>query len=103
VDDFGTCYSSLSYLQRFRYGELKSDRAGVRGLALDDARASGESILRLASRLGSGGVAGGVETADQLARRRALGCPHGQGYWFAKPLDVPAVEALLRSGANLPN
>jgi predicted signal transduction protein with EAL and GGDEF domain len=103
VDDFGTGYSSLSYLQRFRYDELKIDRSFVRDLALDDSRAIVETILQLASHLGIGVVAEGVETADQLARLQELGCPHGQGYWFAKPLDVPAVEALLRSGANLPN
>ncbi|HUP23094.1 MAG TPA: EAL domain-containing protein, partial [Thermoanaerobaculia bacterium] len=103
MDDFGTGYSSLSYLQRFRYDELKIDRSFVHDLALDDSRAIVETILQLASHLGIGVVAEGVETAEQLAHLQELGCPLGQGFWFAKPLDVPSVEALLTSGASLPS
>jgi diguanylate cyclase (GGDEF)-like protein/PAS domain S-box-containing protein len=103
VDDFGTGYSSLSYLQRFRYDSLKIDRSFVRDLALADSRVIVETILSLANHLGIGVVAEGVETEEQLARLRQLGCPLGQGFWFAKPLDARAAGALLGAGARLPN
>ena len=86
IDDFGTGYSSLSYLQRFRYDELKIDRSFVSDIAGADSLAIVETILSLASHLGIGVVAEGIETAEQLAHLRSLGCPHGQGFWFAKPL-----------------
>jgi diguanylate cyclase (GGDEF)-like protein/PAS domain S-box-containing protein len=100
IDDFGTGYSSLSYLQRFRYDSLKIDRSFVRDIGvLGDSRTIVETILSLASHLGIGVVAEGVETEEQLARLRAMGCPHGQGFWFARPLDVQGTEALIVSGA----
>jgi diguanylate cyclase (GGDEF)-like protein/PAS domain S-box-containing protein len=100
IDDFGTGYSSLSYLQRFRYDELKIDRSFVRDIEVADSLAIVETILSLASHLGIGVVAEGVETEEQLARLRTLGCPHGQGFWFAKPLEVEAAEALLASNVR---
>jgi diguanylate cyclase (GGDEF)-like protein/PAS domain S-box-containing protein len=103
IDDFGTGYSSLSYLQRFRYDELKIDRSFVRDLAFEDSRVIVETILQLASHLGIGVVAEGVETAEQLAHLQQLGCPLGQGFWFARPLDSDGAGALLGAGLVLPN
>ena len=98
IDDFGTGYSSLSYLQRFRYDSLKIDRSFISDIEKTrDSAAIVETIVSLASHLGIGVVAEGVETADQLERLRTMGCQLGQGYWFAKPLDVPATEALIAS------
>ena len=65
---------------------LKIDRSFVSDIAGADSLAIVETILSLASHLGIGVVAEGIETAEQLAHLRSLGCPHGQGYWFAKPL-----------------
>src|SRR5688500_9446058 len=80
IDDFGTGYSSLSYLQRFRYDSLKIDRSFVSGIeGAGDSLAIVETILSLASHLGIGVVAEGVETAAQLARLRGMRCPLGQG------------------------
>ncbi|HSD79140.1 MAG TPA: EAL domain-containing protein, partial [Solirubrobacteraceae bacterium] len=100
IDDFGTGYSSLSYLQRFRYDSLKIDRSFVHDIEVQDSRVIIETILALASHLGIGVVAEGVETGEQLDRLRKLGCPLGQGFWFARPLDPAAAEQLLASNAT---
>jgi EAL domain-containing protein (putative c-di-GMP-specific phosphodiesterase class I) len=98
VDDFGTGYSSLSYLQRFHYDSLKIDRSFVSQVdSPGESRAIVETILNLANSLGIGVVAEGIETADQVDHLRKMQCPHGQGYWFSRPLAVPAAEELLAS------
>ena len=96
LDDFGTGYSSLSYLQRLPVDILKIDRSFVAGVAKstqDSALARG--ILTLGQTLGLETVAEGIETAEQLAALRELGCQLGQGYYFARPLGPTAVDALL--------
>jgi EAL domain-containing protein (putative c-di-GMP-specific phosphodiesterase class I) len=96
LDDFGTGYSSLSYLQRLPVDILKIDRSFVAGVAKsteDSALARG--ILTLGQTLGLETVAEGIETAEQLAALRELGCQLGQGYYFARPLGPAAVDALL--------
>jgi len=96
LDDFGAGYSSLSYLQRLPVDILKIDRSVVAGVARsteDSALARG--ILTLGQRLGLETVAEGIETAEQLAVLRELGCQLGQGYYFARLLGPAAVDALL--------
>jgi diguanylate cyclase (GGDEF)-like protein/PAS domain S-box-containing protein len=101
IDDFGTGYSSLSYLQRFHYDSLKIDRSFVSQLGSPgDSRAIVETILNLANSLGIGVVAEGIETADQVDHLRKMQCPHGQGYWFARPLTAPAAEELMESSPS---
>jgi diguanylate cyclase (GGDEF)-like protein len=98
IDDFGTGYSSLSYLQRFHYDELKIDRSFVSQLGSPgDSQAIVETILNLANSLGIGVVAEGIETAEQVDHLRKMNCPHGQGFWFSRPLTVPAAEELMAS------
>ena len=98
IDDFGTGYSSLSYLQRFHYDQLKIDRSFISQLSSrGDSRAIVETILNLANSLGIGVVAEGIETADQVDHLRKMQCPHGQGFWFSRPLNVPAAEELMAS------
>lgn len=99
IDDFGTGYSSLSYLQRFQYDTLKIDRSFVSGMEPGtDSQAIVETILSLASNLGIGVIAEGIETAEQMIKLRDLDCPQGQGFWFARPLDSVMVEELLGGG-----
>jgi diguanylate cyclase (GGDEF)-like protein/PAS domain S-box-containing protein len=96
VDDFGTGYSSLSYLQRFSYDTLKIDRSFISGMESEgDASGIVQTIVALARMLKINVVAEGVETSVQLKRLREIGCSHAQGFWFSKPVDRAATQALL--------
>jgi diguanylate cyclase (GGDEF)-like protein/PAS domain S-box-containing protein len=100
VDDFGTGYSSLSYLQRFSLDHLKIDRSFVSNIG-SDAGENAEivrTIVTLAHHLGMDAVAEGVETAEQLALLKDVGCQLVQGYLFAKPLDEEGADRLLAAG-----
>jgi diguanylate cyclase (GGDEF)-like protein len=97
LDDFGTGYSSLSYLKRFPVDTIKVDRTFVAGLGTDaDDSAIVEAIIGMAQALGMDVIAEGVETAEQLEHLRALGCPHVQGYLFARPLSAENLTSHLR-------
>ena len=90
MDDFGTGYSALSYLRNFPFDKIKIDRSFINGLGQRDAEAIVELISRLGARLDMATVAEGVETEEQLAKLRVLGCSEAQGYLFSRP--VPAAE-----------
>lgn len=96
LDDFGTGYSSLSQLHRFPFDTLKIDRSFV--MDMDKASENEEivkTIITLGHALHMNVIAEGVETAEQAAHLRDLGCELGQGYFFARPLPVAAASALL--------
>lgn len=98
IDDFGTGYSSLSYLRRFPVDVLKIDRSFV--MALDGDEGTGaivRAITSLARALGMEVTAEGIETAEQLAQARAIGCGRGQGFYFSPPLPSDAMDELLRN------
>ncbi|MBI4969016.1 MAG: PAS domain S-box protein [Rhodospirillales bacterium] len=93
IDDFGTGYSSLSYLHRFPFDVLKIDRSFVSTMRLrHQNQVIVRAIIWLAQTLGMTVVAEGVETAEELALLRELGCNYAQGYYFSRP--VPEAEAL---------
>ena len=96
LDDFGAGPSSLTSLHRFRYDALKLDPSFVRG-SVNGGGATPivRSVLTVASSLGMGVVAEGIETAGQAERMRQLRCPHGQGFWFARPATAEEAERLL--------
>jgi diguanylate cyclase (GGDEF)-like protein len=94
LDDFGTGYSSLNYLYRFPINNLKIDRSFVDGLGSGQDQIV-QTIISLAHGLGMDVTAEGVETAEQLARLKALGCEMGQGYLFSRPVDQEAAEFLF--------
>ncbi len=103
IDDFGTGYSSLSYIQRFSVDAIKIDRAFVAGLSLAELDPGSEAIVRSLVTLGAGlglkVVAEGVETQEQLAFLRELGCRYAQGYLFARPMLLEEALELISSGA----
>ena len=98
LDDFGTGYSSLGYLRHLPIDTLKIDRSFVAGLGNKAAdRAIVEAAISLAHALGMEVTAEGIETPEQFAHARAVGCDRGQGFYFAEPLDGEAIGALLCS------
>ncbi len=92
VDDFGTGWSSLSYLSGLELGFLKIDRSFVARLGQD---AAAESVVRTVVELAHAHdlvcIGEGVETQEQALALAAMGCDHGQGWWFGRP----ATEAAL--------
>lgn len=91
LDDFGTGFSSLSYLRRFEFDKIKIDRTFIRDIAEPDAAAIVRGIVDIGTRVGMEIVAEGVETEDQYAFVREIGCSTVQGFLFSKPL--PPEEA----------
>jgi diguanylate cyclase (GGDEF)-like protein len=101
IDDFGTGYSSLAHLQRFPVDALKIDQSFVSGMRHNQ---EGETLLHTLVQLGKAlsieTFAEGIEQQHELSLLRDQNCDSGQGFLFARPLDVPATEAFLRDWAN---
>jgi len=108
MDDFGTGYTSLAYLQRLPIDILKIDRSFVTNMLGDsDSIAIVRAILSLASALGMETIAEGVESQALARALRELGCSHGQGFHFSLPLDPKAAlehwlarECIAEPGAH---
>ena len=114
LDDFGTVYSSLAYIERFPLDVLKIDRSfvaqiGKNGHAAEtkteaktipkkptsDRSVIIQAVQTLGLGLGISITAEGIETPEQLAEMRDIGCAVGQGFFWAKPLSSPDLAALL--------
>ncbi|HEV8624960.1 MAG TPA: EAL domain-containing protein [Acidimicrobiia bacterium] len=96
IDDFGTGYSSLSYLHRFPVDIVKVDRSFVESLTGEaDEISLAESIIRIGQGLRVTTVAEGIEDTTQLEALQRLGCDHGQGYYFARPMSAADFEAYI--------
>ncbi len=99
LDDFGTGFSSLSYLRRFPFDKLKIDRCFIEDLANDkDAFAIVHAVTAMAKSLGMITTAEGVETSAQLAQVRELGCTEVQGFYIGRPQPIAALRSLLTAG-----
>ncbi|MDD5250913.1 MAG: EAL domain-containing protein [Rhodocyclaceae bacterium] len=102
IDDFGTGFSSLSYLKRFAIDRLKIDQSFVRDITHDpNSAAIAVAIISLSHNLKLSALAEGVETEAQLNFLRARDCDEMQGFYFSKPLPAAEMEQLLRAGRKL--
>ena len=102
IDDFGTGYSSLSRLQGFPVDTLKVDRSFISKIDTDgETRKIVRIIIMLAHNLGLKVVAEGAETAKQVELLKQLKCELVQGYFFARPGDHAAAQALLMNTYSL--
>ena len=96
IDDFGTGFSSLSYLQRLPVDEIKIDKSFV-----DHIHTTGRGVelvrmvIALGNALGLDVVAEGIENSFQATRLREIGCRLGQGYLFSRPLAAEQARELL--------
>jgi EAL domain-containing protein (putative c-di-GMP-specific phosphodiesterase class I) len=101
LDDFGSGYSSLAYLQKFPFDRIKIDRCFVRDIG---ASTSSRNIVRamaaMANGLGMATTAEGVETEEQRAAVLSEGCSEMQGYLFSRALPAAAVERLFPKRAH---
>jgi len=98
IDDFGTGYSSFAHLQRFPVDSLKIDRSFISQLSENP---EGETLLRTLVQLGKAlsieTLAEGIELPNHLSLLQEENCDSGQGYLFARPLEVSAAESFLRN------
>jgi EAL domain-containing protein (putative c-di-GMP-specific phosphodiesterase class I) len=100
IDDFGTGYSSLNYVRRFPVDILKVDKSFIDGVSEGgESSALTAAVIELAGILNLKPVAEGIERLDQLQRLLELHCALGQGFYFAKPLEVAKLEELLTERA----
>jgi EAL domain-containing protein (putative c-di-GMP-specific phosphodiesterase class I) len=96
IDDFGTGFSSLSYLKRFDIDYVKVDRSFIKNLTNDDSdRALTEAIIVMADKLGIKTIAEGVETATQLDMLRQFNCDFVQGFLYSPAVPAHQFEAIL--------
>jgi diguanylate cyclase (GGDEF)-like protein len=101
MDDFGSGYSSLSYLRRFPFDKIKIDRSFVKELeSRPDCVAVVRALASMARSLGMISVAEGVETEEQLEHLKNEGCAEAQGYLFGKACpasDLPSLVSALQT------
>ena len=104
IDDFGTGYFSLSHLRQFPVDVLKIASEFVQIPDTDSKTAAlAGAIIAMGGSLGIKTVAEGIETAEQAARMRDLGCSYGQGYYFARPLAAADVAGGIFPVAAVPS
>ena len=100
LDDFGTGFSSLSYLQRFPIDNLKIDRSFIQKIpANQDSVVLTHAIIAMANALGMSVTAEGVENVEQMFFLADSGCQEMQGFYFSQPLSATQFENLLKNNS----
>jgi diguanylate cyclase (GGDEF)-like protein/PAS domain S-box-containing protein len=101
IDDFGTGYSSLDHLREMPADILKIDRSFVAGMAANSPdSALVAAAIAMGRALDMEVIAEGIETSEQVADLRELGCPLGQGFLFARPLPPEELDGLLETDVS---
>ena len=100
LDDFGKGYSSLYHLRQLQFDQLKIDGYFVHSMGSPESAKIVSAVAGLGKSLGMPVTAEGVETSAEADALRALGCEHGQGFLFGKPLDAAGTMALLDRAAR---
>ncbi len=96
MDDFGTGFSSLSYLRRLPIDTLKIDKTFIDTVVTDDpTRTIAETIIEMGKKLGFHTIAEGVEDEVQFDVLREIGCDNIQGYYMGRPMVSEKIEQLL--------
>jgi diguanylate cyclase (GGDEF)-like protein len=97
LDDFGTGFSSLSYLRHFPFKKVKLDKSFITDMVENhDVNSIVKAVLSLSKSLNIVVVAEGVETAGQLELLRELGCDQAQGYLISRPFPIREFSKLVR-------
>lgn len=100
IDDFGTGYSSLSYLARLPFHELKIDRSFVSNVVTDPRQRSiVQGLVQMAKALGLFVVAEGLESREQEAALRNMGCDAGQGFLYSPAVPFADAEQWLTASS----
>lgn len=96
IDDFGTGFSSFSYIKEFPAETVKIDRSFVRDIETsENSRAIIQAIVTMADTAGMKVIAEGIETAEQADIVKQLGCKEGQGYYYSRPVPSSEVPKLI--------
>jgi EAL domain-containing protein (putative c-di-GMP-specific phosphodiesterase class I) len=96
IDDFGSGYSALGYLQHFPISAVKIDKSFIDQIA--NGRRGTElirAIVSMTRELGMETIAEGIETGEQLSKLKGLSCTFGQGFLLSKPLNKDSAEEIL--------
>ena len=106
LDDFGTAYSSFSYLSQLPFNAIKIDRSFIMGLHGDNDRDKRQKVLinamiTFSKELGMKVIAEGVETEEQLRWLLIHNCDEAQGYFFSKPIKLEAFESYIQEQGTL--
>jgi diguanylate cyclase (GGDEF)-like protein/PAS domain S-box-containing protein len=101
IDDFGTGASSLTGVERCRFDILKIDTSWIGALEMPNGGPRFvRSLVSMAGELGMDVIAEGIETRRQLEQLRRLGCRHGQGYLFERPVDAAEATRILAEATS---
>lgn len=102
IDDFGTGFSSLSYINRYPFSALKIDRSFVADIEHDESSlALVESIINIAKTFSLTTIAEGVETKEQADILQKLGCDKAQGFYFHKPMEADLFFSFLSKNPKI--